>query len=573
MSLTLSLNNALTGLQAAQQNLALISANIANANTPGYSRQVLPATTQIIQGQGGGGVEIGVAGRVTDDILNSNLRSQDSVTSAASTLDSYLSRVQDLFGHVGNADAVTDTLSKFSSALQTLAATPEDTVAQTNAVSAGQALASQLNSISSGLQTLRSNADTDIGSAVTQANTLIQKIANYNGEIAHARAFNQSTATLEDQRDQALQQLSQQLDIQAFTRADDSVVVLTSGGKTLVNGIAEQLSFTPSGTVVAGSPVSGVSINGLDITSEIHGGTIGALLQVRDKEVPALTSEFNQFTNALYNATQVSKSTQTQTLSSGTLTAGDTFTVTIDGTPHTTAGLAGTATITDLANAINAALPAGTTFSASVTGANAITITDSKGNPLTSSIVLASGTGGETFTAGTPANALPTTDSGLSGPPPGDAHHFFANVNTATGIDNAATIEVNPSLVANPGLLDGVAGTPSPTIAGALSDSVALSTPTFPSAGNFPAPLTLTLSQYAGQILGQSATAAATAHDDSQFQTGVQSEISTRAQSVSAVNLDQELANLSIYQTAYSASARVVQTVNNLFNTLLQIQT
>ena len=91
--------------------------------------------------------------------------------------------------------------------------------------------------------------------------------------------------------------------------------------------------------------------------------------------------------------------------------------------------------------------------------------------------------------------------------------------------------------------------------------------------GNFPAPLTLTLSQYAGQILGQSATAAATAHDNSQFQTGVQSEISTRAQSVSAVNLDQELANLSIYQTAYSASARVVQTVNNLFNTLLQIQT
>ncbi len=570
MSLTLSLNNALTGLQAAQQNLALISANIANANTPGYSRQILPATTQIIQGEGGGGVEIGVAGRVTDDILNSNLRSQDSITSAASTLDSYLTRVQDLFGHVGNANAITDTLSKFSSALQTLAATPEDTVAQTNAVSAGQALASQLNSVSSGIQTLRSNADTDIGTAVTQANTLIQNIANYNAEIAHARAFNQSTATLDDQRDQALQQLAQQLDIQAFTRADDSVVVLTSGGKTLVNSIAEKLSFTPSGTVVAGSPVSGVSINGLDITSEIHGGTIGALLQVRDKELPALTSEFNQFTNALYNATQVSQSTQTQTLS-GTPAAGDTLTVTIDGNVFTTAGLAGP-TITDAVNAINAQLGA-TSFSASVTGTNTITITDSKGNPITSSIVKASGTGTETFAAGTPANALPTTNSGLSGPAPGDANHFFANVNTATGIDNAATVEVNPSLTANPGLLDGVAGIPSPTIAAALSDSVALSTPTFPPAGNFPAPLTLTLSQYAGQIIGQSATAAASAHDNSQFQTGVQSEISTRAQSVSAVNLDQELANLSIYQTAYSASARVVQTVNNLFNTLLQIQT
>ena len=571
MSLTLSLNNALSGLQAAQTNLALISANIANANTPGYSRQILPFSTQNIEGQGGGGVQTGVAGRVTDGILDANLRTQDSVTAASNTLDSYLKRVQDLFGTVGNANAFTDTLSKFSSALQTLATTPEDTVAQTNAVSAGQALASQLNSISSGIQTLRSNADTDIGTAITQANTLIQNIANYNTEIAHARAFNQSTATLEDQRDQALQQLAQQLDIQAFTRADDSVVVLTSGGKTLVNSVAEKLSFTPSGTVVAGSPLSGVTIDGIDVSNEIHGGNIGALLQVRNKELPALTGEFNQFTNALFNATQVSQSTQAQSLS-GTLAAGDTFTVTIDGNTFITVGLAAAPTITDVVNAINAQLGA-TSFSASVSGANTIVITDAKGNPITSSIVKAAGTGTETFAAGTPANGLPTTDSGLSGPAPGDAHHFFANVNTATGIDNAATIEVNPSLVANPSLLDGVAGIPSPSISAALADNLALSTPTFPPAGNFPAPLTLTLSQYAGQILGQSATAAATAHDDAQFQTGVQNEISTRAQSVSAVNLDQELANLTIYQTAYSASARVVQTVNNLFNTLLQIQT
>jgi flagellar hook-associated protein 1 len=571
MGLTLSLANALSGLQAAQNNLALISANIANANTPGYSRQILPSTTQVNLGQGGGGVTTGVATRVTDQILDSNLRTQDSVTSAASTLDSYFKRVQDLFGSVGNANALTDTLAKFSSSLQTLATTPEDTVAQTNAVSAGQALASQLNSMSSGVQTLRTNADTDIGTAVGQANTLINNIVSYNAEIAHARAFNQSTASIEDQRDQAVQQLAQQMDIQAFTRADDSMVVVTGSGKTLVNGIGEQLQFTPSGTVVAGSPVSGITINGLDITNEIKGGNIGALLQMRNKELPSLTAELNQFTNNLFNATQVAQSTQTHTMS-GAPAAGDTFTVTIDGNVFTTAGIPGTATITDIVNAINGQLGA-TTFSASVSGTNGIKITDSTGNPLTSSIVKAAGAGTETFVAGPPANALPTTDSGLSGAAPGDAHHFFADVNTATGIDNAATIEINPSLAANPSLLNGAAGVPSPTIAAALSDNVAISTPVFAPAGNFPAPLTLTLSQYAGQILGQSATAAATASDNSKFQTGVQNDITTRSQSVSAVNMDQELANLSIYQTAYSASARVVQAVNSMFTTLLQIQT
>lgn len=570
MGLTLSLSNALSGLQAAQQNLALISANIANANTPGYSRQILPSTTQIIQGEGGGGVSTGVAARVTDSVLNANLRQQNSVTSAASTLDSYFQRIQDMFGNVGAANSLTDTLSQFSSALQTLATTPEDTVAQTNAVSTGQALASQLNSMSANIQTLRTDADTDIGTAVTQVNTLINNIANYNTEIAHARAFNQSTASLEDQRDQALQQLSQQMGVQAFTRSDDSMVVLTAGGKTLVNGVAEQLSFTPSGTVTAGSPVSGITINGLDITSEIQGGNIGALLQMRNKELPALTAELNQFANNLFNTAQVAQSTQTQTMS-GTAAAGDTLTVTINGTAFTTGAIAAPADMNAIVAAINAQIgPAG--FTATATGTNTLQITDPAGNPLNTSIALNTGTGTETFAASPPANGLPSTNSGLSAPP-GDAHHFFANVNTATGVDNAGTIEVNPSLVSNPSLLNGVAGTPSPTIAAALSDAVAQSTQTYAPAGNFPSPLTLTLGQYAGQILGQSATAAAAATDNSTFQTGVQNDMSTRAQAVSAVNMDQELANLTIYQTAYSASARVVQAVNTMFNTLLQIQT
>src|ERR1700680_4048745 len=293
MGLTQSLSNALSGLQAAQTNLALISANIANAQTPGYSRQILPQTTQVLLGQGGGGVVTGVAGKVTDQVLIANLRAQGSVTSASTTLDSYFQRIQDLFGSVGNATSLADTVNKFSGALQTLATTPEDKVAQQNAVNAGQALTNQLNSMSAGVQTLRANADTDIGTAVTLANQQINNIANFNTEIAHARAFNQSTSTLEDQRDLAVQQLAKQLNVQAYTRSDDSMVVLTAGGKTLVDGVAEQLTFTPSGTVTAGSPLSGITINGLDITKDTTSGNIGALLQMRGKQLPALTQELN----------------------------------------------------------------------------------------------------------------------------------------------------------------------------------------------------------------------------------------------------------------------------------------
>lgn len=668
-ALALSLSSALSGLQAAQQNLSVISGNISNANTAGYSRETLPTTALLIPGSGG--VATGVAQRNVDQTLNANLRTQISATSAASTLDSYYQSIQNLFGTVSGANSLSNTLSSFTSALQSLSTTPSDTVAQQNVVSAGQALTNQLNSMSSGIQTLRANADSGISDAVAQVNTLLQSIVSYNSQIAKARATNQSTAALEDQRDQALQQLAQQMPIQAYTDANDNMVVATPQGTTLVAGTAAQLTFTPAGTVTAASTLSQITVNGLDITSQISGGSIGALLQMRDQVLPNLTGELNQFTNQLYNTSQVATaqtqtmvgtpavgdvltgtidgvnfttaglttgnanaagiasaiqtaigsvlpnvtvtatgtntieiidsagntisstiklssgtgsetftpggqtsptssvqatSTQTQTMS-GTPAAGDILTGTVEGVQFTTAGIT-SGTTTAIAAAIQAKVGAGIKVTAPT--ATTIQFTDMNGNPLSSTISFSSGTGTETFVASSPSNPLTTTDTGLSGSAPGDAYHFFAYVNTASGVDNAATIEVNPSLVSNPSLLDGTSAAPSPGIAGALAAALGQSTPTFAAAGNFPTSQTLTLNQYAGQIIGQAATAASTASDNSQYQTGVQQQLSTAVQSVSGVNMDQELANLTVYQTAYAASARVLQTVNNMFTALFQ---
>jgi flagellar hook-associated protein 1 len=568
MSLEIALSNAVSGLTAAQANLSLVSGNVANAQTPGYSRETLPQTTQILDGSGSG-VQTGVAQRVSDQVLTASVRSQNSITATANTLNTYFQQIQNLFGQVGDANSLPDTLNKFSSALQTLATTPEDTVAQSNVVDAGQALASQLNSMSAGITQLRSGADTGIGTDVSQVNQILTNIAGFNRSIAHAQAMGQSTATIADQLDQALSQLSQQMNITSFTRPDGSVVVMTGGGKTLVDGVtAKQLSFTPSTTAAAGAVLSKITVDGIDVTGDITSGNIGGLLQMRDKQLPALTAELNQFTNQLFNTMQVSQSTQAVTVGGGAPNAGDTFQVTIDGQTFNTAGIAG-GTVTDIVNAINAQLGA-TTFQASVSNGN-ILVTDSAGNPLNVTITQTGGTGTATFTPQSPSNALPTTNSGTSGAAPGDANHFFAGVNTATGLDNASTITVNPSLAAKPSLLDGVANTPSPTIPAALSDALALSAPTFAAAGNFASAQTVSLADYAGQILGQNATATAAASDNVTFQTGLQSQISTQAASVSGVNMDQELANLQVYQNAYSASARVITTVDAMYTALFAI--
>src|SRR5690348_12219288 len=106
MELALSLENALSGLQAAQTNLSLISANVANANTPGYSRQTLDnVTAQIVDGQGAG-VNTGLATRLSDSIAKANLIAQQSATSAADTLNTYYQDMQNLFGTPGSANTL-----------------------------------------------------------------------------------------------------------------------------------------------------------------------------------------------------------------------------------------------------------------------------------------------------------------------------------------------------------------------------------------------------------------------------------------------------------------------------------
>ena len=470
MDITLSLNNALSGLQAAQANLSVISSNIANAQTPGYSRETVPLESQIVGGNGAG-VTTGLVQRQIDQNLSEAAREQDTATSFAATTDTYFQQIQSLYGQVNSSNSLGTVLGNFSSAMQALATTPEDPIAQQNAVSTGQNLAEKLNSMSSGIQQMRAGVDSDLASSVSTLNTALQNIANYNSAITHAKASGESTASLEDQRDQALDQVAQLMGVHDFLRPDGSMVVLTTSGKVLVDNSAVQLTYTQSGTVTATTPMSPLGLNSLDLTSEVTSGKIGALLNLRDQQLPNLTAELNQFTNNLFNAT-------------------------------------------------------------------------SSGN-------------------------LGTTNSGLGAT--NDANHFFAAVDTTNGADNAATIQVNPDLFTNPGLLDGPPASPDPTIAQSLADGLNASA-NFAAAGNFASPTTTTLNNYAAQMVGQTANAAATASDNAKFQSSLQTSFNARASGVSGVSVDQELANLTIYQNMYAASAHVLTVVQNMLDTLLQIQ-
>jgi flagellar hook-associated protein FlgK len=470
MDVTLSLQNALTGLQAAQANLAVISSNITNAQTPGYSRETVPLTTQIV-GDAGAGVLVGLTQRQVDDNLANSARQQDTAASAANVTDIYFQQIQSLFGQVNDGNSLGDTFNKFSGALQTLATSPEDAVAQQSAVASGQTMAEKLNALSSGIQQIRAGTDNQIAADVQTINAQLQNIAQYNSAITHASATGQSTAALQDERDQALDQIAKLIGVQDFVRPDGTMVVLTTSGQVLVDSTAATVSYTASATVNAGTPLSALKVGSTDITQATGTGEIGALLSLRDTQLPNLTAELNQFANNLFSAAQ--------------------------------------------------------------------------------------------------SASLGTANSGLGAS--NDANHFFAGVDLANGIDNAATIQVHPDLVGNPSLLDGPAANPDPTISQTLSD--AINAPiAFAAAGNFGTGTTVTLSNYAGQILGQAAGATAGAADNAKFQKGLQTSFAARASSVSGVNVDQELADLTVFQNMYAASAHVISAVDNMLSTLMSIQ-
>lgn len=470
MGLEIGLVDAVSGLRATQTQLQVISANIANAQTPGYTEEQATESSMTTPA-GGVGVDTGVIQRVTNQLLSSNVTQQTTSASAASTTNDYLQQLQNLIGQPGSNNSFTNSLNSFISAMQTEATTPEDPVAQSSAVNAGQQLAEQINSFSAGIQSLRGNTDSDIATSLTAVNSALQSIAQLNSSIAQLHAEGQSTATLEDQRDAAVNQVAQLVGVSTFMRSNDTMVVMTNTGQSLVDGTSvSQFSYTQSGTVGASTPLSNVTLNGVNVTSSLTSGKIGALLQLRNTALPAVTAELNQFTNNLYTAT-----------------------------------------------------------------------TDSN---------------------------LNTTNSGLNAT--NDANHFFANVNIASGVDNSATIEVNPSLASNPSLLyNGISGV-DPTISSTIATNLS-SNLTFAAAGNFAAPVTTTLSDYGAQIIGQTATSAAAATQNNTYQSQLKTQIENQLQAVTGVNLDQELAHLSIYQNAYGASARVISTIQTMFDALMNI--
>ena len=268
MSLSGALNVALTGLQTSTTAVQVISGNVSNAHTVGYTEKTVNLES-ISAGSSLGGVAISGYSRVTDAVLSTTLNNATSAASYLSTQNGYMSQVQSILDSTDDPPALSADLSNFQAAWTQYAASPSDVTLQKSLVAAGQVLAATVGTISSATSTLETNVKTDLSTTVGSLNTALSNIQTLNNEITTAQSDGQPTVDLQDERDQAVSQVSQYCSVTVMPRQNGQVALYTTSGVPLVDGPAQVFSVNPNGDGI-------VNNVGGDVTGALSGGTLQA---------------------------------------------------------------------------------------------------------------------------------------------------------------------------------------------------------------------------------------------------------------------------------------------------------
>ena len=305
------LNGALsiaTGALAAQEAaIGTVNNNIANATTPGYSREVVNLSSAGTVGAGntaiGAGVTVEGITSVRDQLLDLRIQQQTSDQSAATAQSNVLASVETYFS--GSSGTVGSDLSAFFTSLSALSSAPSNTADRQTVISNAQNLVSEFHATSAALTSTQTGLNTQVSGDVTEINSLTSQIAALNPKIAQQTAQGQDGGALLDQRTQLEQQLAGLTNI-AITATAEGDTVTTGNGTPLV--VASQ-SLALSTGAGANGLTQVLDSQGNIITQTLTGGDLGGLLQTRDVAIPGFLTQLDTLANGFatsFNAAQAS---------------------------------------------------------------------------------------------------------------------------------------------------------------------------------------------------------------------------------------------------------------------------
>ena len=615
----------MSGLRVTQASLALVSSNVANAESPGYVRKTLNQITGIT-GDFGSSVRINGVNRELDQYLQTQIRTETSGAAYADIRSTYLSNLQSVYGNPDSTGTIEDAFNKLTTAVQGLSTSPDSASARIGVVNAAQALAQQLNATTQGIQNLRANAEIGINDSINVANNALKQIALINNQLQNNGRTDASTAALLDQRDQYIDQMSQLMDIRVVTNNLNQVTLFTNSGVQLVGTEAARLAFNPQGTVTPNtlydqdptkSNLGTITIDfphggsyDMVATSAIRSGKLAAYLELRDNSLVKAQAQIDQFaasmSSALSDQTTAGVAAPASVLPQAGfdldlagLQTGNVVHVTYkDNTTGATHNLSivrvDDQSILPLSN--NATLdPNDEVLGIDFSGGMASVVTQLNAALGASADLQFSNPAGSTLRVlddGAPnrsdviAASVTKTVSSLTG---GSAHLPLFNDGGAlytgaldpTGAQQtgfAGRISVNSALLGDPSRMIVYSTNPltaagdttrSDFILGALMTGSYRYSPQT-GIGTNGTPFTGTLLNFARQVISMQGEAASSAALLADGQEVVLNTLQNKMNATSGVNIDDEMAHLLALQNSYSANARVMATVKDMYDVLIQ---
>jgi flagellar hook-associated protein 1 FlgK len=281
------LNMAGNALLAHQLAINVAGNNIANVNTPGYSRQQLIMATSNPQlssiGMLGNGVDAARVERVYDRFVGVQINNESQSLGRWTAQQQVLEGVEIIFDE-SDGFGLSQAMSDYFNAWQELSMDPEGETQRQMVISKGEVLANTFQQKYSAVQSAQHGIDADIKGAVATINQLSAQIADLNRKIIDTETSGHTANEYRDQRDLALKELSGLIEISSFEDHSGAVKVSISGGRTLVDGVSHRSLTTRV------NPTSGLldvhlvspDTSTIDITGSIDGGKVGGWLEARD---------------------------------------------------------------------------------------------------------------------------------------------------------------------------------------------------------------------------------------------------------------------------------------------------
>jgi flagellar hook-associated protein FlgK len=565
MSLDAALNAAISGLRVNQANVQLVSANVAHANDPGYTKKTLVRESANLGEGQVGGVQIAGYQAAVSASLRRQFETLTSTDGLTSTQQDYLNRIQTLLGASSDTAALPQLLNDFTAAWQTFQAQPESAAAQRQVIALGDQLAAEVRRVSTGVDQIDADIRTDIGNATSDLNDKLAQVFELNLRIKASDPNGAERLDLIDQRDGLVREVAKLVDVRSVERDNGAIALFTPAGLSLLDGAPARFAFDGTNVV---SVATGAPVNGL-----MREGKIKALLNLRydgtsagqpasadpaTEVIRKLRSQLDTIVNAFATTTgspptfaaaynnstgslrisasslatvQASPSTpqmSTVTLT-GSLAEGDVFQVTINGKSYSYTATQNDTNLDQIAQKLTALINADSTLPVTAIGG-------------TGALQLVADANNAPFTVVTSVNGqLPELSQG-----------FFANADRYTFSVNKDLLSGTQQLKKNS----------APDVVTALNSNDR----NFIAVG-----LSLTSVSYTGLmsgIIGTSSANAKVVGDSAKLNGDSLQMTEQRYQQDTGVNLDEELANLQVLQNAYAASARLITVIQTLFDTL-----